>query len=309
MSDVTALVPASAVPPPEPEAGPAQGPAGRGRPSWSGLLQVGLLAVPLKAYPAIASAPELPGHLLHAGCGRRLRYEKRCPAHGPVDAGAVVKGYEYAPQQFLVLDEAELEALRPAQDRALALDCFLDLEQLDPAQLAGRTLYLVPDGPAARPAYRVLAHALREQRKRALGRLVLSGRRQLALLRPVGRLLVLHLLYFPAQLRNPAALEEELRSVPVGEAEARLAVALIEAYSRPPRWSDYRDDSAERLAALVEARLRGLSSPSPVPEEVPALTLLDALRQSVAALQAAPAESAASGVAGTGKKKPRRVTP
>jgi DNA end-binding protein Ku len=186
MSDVTALVPASTAPPPEPEAGPAQGPAGRGRPSWSGLLQVGLLAVPLKAYPATASAPELPGHLLHAGCGRRLRYEKRCPEHGPVDAGAVVKGYEYAPQQFLVLDEAELAPLRPAQDRALAVDCFLGLEQLDPTQFAGRTLYLVPDGPAARPAYRVLAHALRAQRKGALGRLVLSGRRQLALLRPAG---------------------------------------------------------------------------------------------------------------------------
>src|SRR5262249_13116164 len=251
MSDVTALVPASTAPPPEPEAGLAQGPAGRGRPSWSGLLQVGRLAAPPKPSPATASAPELPGHLLHAGCGRRLRYEKRYPEHGPVDAGALVKGYEYAPQQFLVLDEAELEPLRPAQDRTLALDCFLGLEQLDPTQFAGRTLYRVPDGPAARPADRGLAPALRARRKGPLGRLVLSGRRQLALLRPVGRLLVLHLLYFPAQLRNPAALEAELRAVPVGEAEARLAEALIEAYSRPLRWSDYRDDSAERLAALA----------------------------------------------------------
>ena len=94
----------------------------------------------------------------------------------------------------------------------------------------------------------------------------------------------------------------------MGAAEARLAGALVEAYSRPVRWADYRDDSAERLAALVEARLRGLGPPAPAPEEVPALTLLDALRQSVAALQAVPPAAAASVVAGKGKRKSRRFT-
>ena len=289
MSDILSPVAAPTAQPPEPEPGPAQAPPAQGRPSWSGLLQLGLLAVPVKAYPATASAPELPGHLLHAGCGRRLRYEKRCPEHGPVDGGAVVKGYEYTPGRFLVLDEADLEPLRTTRDRALALDCFLDPGRLDPALFAGRTLYLAPAGPAARPAYAVLAHALGQRHQGALGRLVLSGRRRLALLRPAGRVLALHLLHFPAQLRGPAALEAALGTGPVGEAEARLAGALLDAYSRPVRWSDYRDDSAERLAALVEARLRGEGPPAPAPEEGPALALLDALRQSVAALQTPPA--------------------
>src|SRR5436853_318722 len=82
--------------------------------------------------------------------------------------------------------------------RALALDCCLDPACLDPALFSGRSLYLTPDGPAAQPAYRVLAQALRQRRRAALGRLVLSGRRQLALVRPAGRLLALHLLHFPA---------------------------------------------------------------------------------------------------------------
>jgi DNA end-binding protein Ku len=271
-------------------------------------LQLGLLAVPVKAYPATASAPELPAHLLHAGCGRRLRYEKRCPAHGPVDAGAVVKGYEHAPERFVVLDEAELEPLRPARDRALALDCFLDLGRFDPLLFAGRALYLAPDGPAARPAYAVLAHALGQRHQGALGRLVLSGRRRLALLRPAGRVLALHLLHFPAQLRGPAALEAALGAGPVGAAEARLAGALLDAYSRPVRWSDYRDDSAERLAALVEARVRGQGPPAPAPEEAPALALLDALRQSVAAVHTPPAPPAPA-AAGKGKRRVRRAAP
>ncbi|MFL5531742.1 MAG: Ku protein, partial [Gemmatimonadales bacterium] len=113
---------------PEPTSSPTQAPAAGGRPTWSGVLQLGLVAVPVQAYPAVVSAPELPCHLLHAGCGQRLRYVKHCPQHGPLQAGAVIKGYEYAPGQFLVLDEAQLEALRPARDRALALDACLDLD-------------------------------------------------------------------------------------------------------------------------------------------------------------------------------------
>jgi DNA end-binding protein Ku len=180
------------------------------RPTWSGLLHVGLLAIPIKAYPALVSAPQLPAHLLHASCGQRLRYDKCCPRHGKLDTAAIVKGYEYAPGQLLVLDETELERLRPARDRALALDNFIDLDEIDPLFYAGRSLYLAPDGLAAATAYTVLAHAMRMRRQAALGRLVLSGRRQLAVVRPTRALLLLHLLHYPAQLRSGASLEAKL---------------------------------------------------------------------------------------------------
>ena len=137
---------------------------------------------------------------------------------------------------------------------------------------------------------------------------MLSGRRRLALLRPAARLLALDLLHYPAQLRGPAALEAELRPGSVGEAEARLAGELLDAYTRPVRWADYRDDSAERLAALAEARLGGDGAAEPAPEEAPALGLLDALRRSVAALQAPPAPDAA-GAGGAGGQKTTRGGP
>jgi DNA end-binding protein Ku len=255
------------------------------RPSWSGLLHVGLLAIPVKAYPAIVSAPELPAHLLHAGCGQRLRYDKCCPRHGKLDAAAIVKGYEHAPGQFLVLDEEELEHLRPARDRALALDCFVDLGQVDPLLFAGRSLYLTPGGLAARAAFAVLAQAMSTRHQAALGRLVLSGRRQLALVRAAGALLLLHLLHYPAQVRSGACLEEELRGEPVGTREARLAGELIDAYRQPPRWRDYVDDSVQTLRTLVQARLQGHKLDEPDLQPTPPPDLLDTLRQSVAALR------------------------
>jgi DNA end-binding protein Ku len=262
------------------------------RHTWSGLLHVGLLAIPIKAYPALASAPQLPAHLLHAGCGQRLRYDKCCPRHGKVDAAAIAKGYEYAPGQFLVLDEAELEHLRPARDRAVALDNFIDLDQIDPLLYAGRSLYLAPDGMAAATAYSVLAQAMRTRRQAALARLVLLGRRHLALVRPTRALLLLHLLHYPAQLRSGASLEAKL-TTHVGSTKLRLAGELIDAYRRPLRWSDYVDDSVQALVALVRAKLQGQTPAEPELQPTPMSDLLNTLRQSVAAL---PADRSADGV-------------
>ena len=260
--------------------------ASLGRPTWSGLLHVGLLAIPIKAYSALVSAPELPAHLLHVGCGQRLRYDKCCPRHGKLDATAIAKGYEYAPGQFVVLDDNERERLRPARDRALTLDNFIELDQIDPLLYAGRSLYLAPAGVAAATAYAVVAQALRTRRQAALGRLLLSGRRRLALVRPVRSLLLVHLLHYPAQVRSAASLEAELPMKPLAPTELRLADELIDAYRRPLCWSDYVDDSVQALRTLVRAKLQGQTPAESELQPTPLPDLLNALRQSVAALRA-----------------------
>jgi DNA end-binding protein Ku len=183
MSTVTLSVSGAS---PGPEESPAGAVRGRGRASWSGLLRLGLAAIPVKAYAATASAPEIPCHQLHAGCGQRIRYEKRCSVHGPVEAGAIVSGYQYAPDQHLVLDEADLDRLRPANERALSLERCLEISQLNPVLFSGRSLYLLPDGPAAHPPYALLVHVFQERQQAALGQVVLGQRRQLALVRPTG---------------------------------------------------------------------------------------------------------------------------
>jgi DNA end-binding protein Ku len=152
----TSLPPSSPSPPSA--AMPAATPSGR--PSWSGLLQLNLVGIPLKAYPAVRTREAPCFHQLHADCGQRIRCPKHCPVHGPVDSAAIVRAYEYGPGQHLVLDPDELERLRPAQDRALRLERFLSPGQCDPLLFGGRSLYLLPDGPAAVHAYGVLVAVL-----------------------------------------------------------------------------------------------------------------------------------------------------
>ena len=149
--------------------------APRNRASWTGLMQVSLVAVPVKAYPAVSTSDEVHFNQLHADCGQRIAYQKRCPVHGAVDAGAIVRGYQYAPGQYVVIDAAELEALRPAKEKALLVEQFVEGRLIDPVLFSGRTLYLLPDGLAAQRSYLVLVAAMQQRGQWGLGRVVLSG--------------------------------------------------------------------------------------------------------------------------------------
>ena len=265
--------------PDTPETLPLGATAPFGRPSWSGLLQFSLVGIPLKAYPAVRTRDMPSGHLLHADCGQRLRYAKQCPVHGPVDNAAIVRGYEYGPGQHVRVEPKELDQLRPAQDRALRLERFLAPAQLDPLLYAGRSLYLLPDGPAAAPGYAVLQAALVARQRWALGRMVLGGRRQVVLVRPADSALVVHVLHYPEQVRYcpPAA-------PPVAEGpseELRLAGLLIDAASGAVAWGGYRDQAAQELKALLEAKLAGQPPAATEPARA-ILPLLEALQQSVA---------------------------
>jgi DNA end-binding protein Ku len=218
--------------------------------------------------------------------------------HGPVESDALVRGYEYATDHYVVVEPEELERLRPPRDKALVLEQFVPVGAIPPTFYAGRSLYLVPDGAAAQHPYGVLVEAFGRAGHAALGRVVLSTQRQLVLIRAAGRLLVLDVLHYPAQVRSPASWEAELAPCVASEAEQDLAGQLIALASAPLDWTRYRDTSAEELAALIEAK-RAQQLPA-VPEEQPVvLKLLDALKQSVAAACAATEETAPK------RRKPR----
>ena len=272
----------------------------RGRASWSGLLRLSLVAVPVQGYPAVSTTEAVHLNQLHAGCGQRIRYEKRCPVHGPVEPALIARGYEYAPDQYVIVEPEELEQIRTPQEKSLTLLQFIEPERLDLALLSGRTLYLMPQGLAAHRPYRVLQQALQQRGRWALGRVTMSGHRYAVVVRPTCGLLSAHVLHDPAQLRAAEAWQSQLRDEPIPEQELQLASMLIDAAVGPVDWSSYRDDTAEQLEKLVEAKVAGRPPAAPQDEPVQVLQLLEALQRSVAAASdnaAAPARR---------KKQPRR---
>jgi DNA end-binding protein Ku len=270
------MTPSHEPPTSSPEAAP------RGRPSWSGLLRLSLVALPVKAYAVVRSAAPSRFHFLHAGCGQRVQYHKHCPSHGPVAADAIVRGYEHAPDRFVVVEPEELDRLRPAADKALVLDRFVAVASIDPSFYAGRSLALLPDGPAAGHPYAVLVAALHEAGQGGLAQVVWSGQRHLVLVRPCGRVLVLDELHYPARVRAVAEWEASMAASAATTAERELAGQLLALAGGPLDWSRYQDTSAADLATLIAAKVAEQPPPADA-EPAVVLPLLEALKKSVAA--------------------------
>src|SRR5262249_61439742 len=183
--------------------------------------------------------------------GQGLQYQKRCPKHGPIPSDEIVKGYPYARDHCVVVEPEELEKLRPAKDKALTLEQFVAVREIDPVRFAGRSLYLLPDGIAAQHPYGVLVTALHKTGRAALGRVVWSSQRQLVLVRPCSRLLIVDVLHCPAQVRLASAWDADLTAPQPSAAELDLACQLIGLAGGPPDSSPHpRPDPAQPATAL-----------------------------------------------------------
>src|SRR5262249_48375394 len=220
-------------------------------------------------------------HQLHQGCGQRIRYAKHCPVHGDVDAAAIVRGYEYGPDRHVLVEPEELDQLRPAQDHALRLERFLTPAQLDPLLFSGRSLYLLPDGPAAEAGYRVLQSVMRERGRWAVGRMILGGHPQVVLVRPAAAVLVLQVLHYPELLKACPRTAAPAAATAGASEEQRLAGLLTAAASGVVAWNAYQDTTAQELRALVQAKLEGRQAQADGPARA-ILPLLEALQQSAA---------------------------
>jgi DNA end-binding protein Ku len=191
--------------------------------------------------------------------------------------------------QFVVVEEAELEALERADDsRAIEVSQFVPLDEVDPVWL-DRTYFLVPGAaPAQRRPYKLLMEAMREAGMGGVGRFVRSGRESLCLVRARGDALVLETLFLAEDVYSQAEIEEAVESTEVKKTELGLARQLLDglagSFDPGTLTSDYRRD----LRAMLEAKLRGEELVVPEPEEEPApvIDLMEALKASVAAAKA-----------------------
>jgi DNA end-binding protein Ku len=268
------------------------------RSSWKGFLKLSLVSVPVKAYTATSSSgSEVRLNQLHAECHSRINYKKTCPIHGEVPNDQIVSGYEYAKGQYVIVDPEEIEKLRTADEKAINIETFVQPNTLDPVYFSGRSYYLVPDGPVGQKPYALLVEGMSELKRNAVAKVVMHGKVQVVMIRPMDGLLNMAILNYDNQVTKPAAFEEEVTKPKIEEAELKLAKTLIEA-SAPKKFdfSQYKDDYTEKLTELINKKVAGeeIVAP-PVHEEGQIINLMDALKGSLAKLQQPePVEEAAS---------------
>ncbi|MBI3468230.1 MAG: Ku protein [Planctomycetes bacterium] len=267
------------------------------RATWRGFLRLSLVSVPVKAYTAaVTGGGEIHLRQLHADCHSPIQYRKTCPIHGEVTSDAIVSGYEYAKGQFVVVDTDELDKLRTEADKAVTIDTFIRPNAIDPVYHCGKTYYLVPDGPVGQKPYALLHRGMEEEGCQAIARVVMSGREQVVLLRPLEGILAMTMLEYDHQVKKPGAFQHEVGQPELSDEELRLAKTLIgSSTSEALEFSRYKDAYTEKLTALIEAKVAGKEIvAAPAEQEPEVINLMEALRQSVArAQEAAPAKAAA----------------
>lgn len=263
------------------------------RAAWKGFLQIRQLQVPVKAFTAASTQPEIPLNQLHDGCGQRIRQIKVCPVHGAITTEDIVSGYEFAEGRYLPLAADDLAALQAEDCKAISVDCFLPSREIDPVYHSGRTYYVVPDGPPGQRPFSVLRDGMRAADREGVSRVVMAHRELLVLLRPYGRLIAMTVLEFPQRIRASTEYEGEVSPIVPGAGELQLVGQLIEALGdREFELSRYRDRYVEGLNRLIERRLaegdfaaegQPLSETTSSFEQTDEATLIAALRASLAA--------------------------
>jgi DNA end-binding protein Ku len=260
---------------------------------WNGSISFGLVNIPVGM--ALATKPaarqsDVSFRMLHRECGTPIKNKRWCPEHDrEVTNDEIVKGWEVAKGQFVIVEDADLEALETADDtRTIAITRFVELDQVDPI-FFDRTYFLAPaDAAAQRRPYVLLLEAMKETNTAAVGRFVRQGAEHFCLIRPKGNALALETLFLAEDVRSQAEIEEAVGEIDVKDAELELARQVIGSlaadFDEAELVSDYRRD----LKALLEAKLAGeeIAAPAPVEEEAaPVVDLMAALRASVAEAQ------------------------
>lgn len=266
------------------------------RSSWKGFLKLSLVSIPVKAYTASSSGGgEISLNQLHADCHSRIKYQKLCPIHGEVTQDQIIMGYEYSKGQYVVIDTAELEKLRTESDKAISIDTFIKPEDVDPIYFSDKSYYLTPDGPAGQKSFALLQQAMVDQGLWAVAKVVMHGKEQVVLVRPMEKLLGMTTLCYQSQVKAPSSFEDELGTPDLSSEEMKLVNMLVSATAEKPfDHAEYRDLYTERLTKLIESKIEGkelVAAPSEEPAQV--INLMDALKQSVAKVTAVRAPAAA----------------
>jgi DNA end-binding protein Ku len=264
-----------------------------------------LVAIPVKLFTANQSSSAISFNLLHKADGSRLKQQYICQKDGDVvERDDMVKGYEFAKDQYVRFAPEEIKALEEVGSHAVEISEFVPIESVDPVYY-DKTYYLAPDKGAAKP-YALLTEALKQAGRCGVGRWAARGKGYLVILRPIGDVLAMQQLHYAADVRR--ATEVEVPKTEVKPAELKLAQQLIDAQTAEKFDPDaYRDEVRGRIEAAIKKKVDEgqeitMVEPAP-PGDGKVIDLMEALRASLERKGKARDEASALGP----RKAPKRI--
>jgi DNA end-binding protein Ku len=257
----------------------------------------GLVSIPVKLYSATEAGRAISFNMLHRGCGSRLKQQYLCLKEEiPVAREDIVKGYEFAKDQYVVFTPEELKAMEEAGSHTAEITEFVPIESIDPVYF-DKAYYLGPDKGGAKP-YALLTKALAESDRCAVGRWAARGKQYIVMIRPVEGGLVMQQLLYADEVRSIK--EIEIPPTEVKPAELKLAQQLIDQQASDTfDPAAYKDDVRARIEAAVEKKVEGQQitmAEEPAAAGAQVIDLMEALRASLAKQASAPSKATAAKV-------------
>lgn len=255
---------------------------------WQGQIRLALVSIPVEIYPATKSGAAINFRQIHEPTGKRVNYEKVVAGIGAVDRDEILKGYEISKGNYVLLEDAEIEAVKLESKKTLELVQFVDAQDIDVLYYE-KPYFVVPADELAEEAYIVLREALRAAKKVALGQLSVRGREQLVALKPCGKGIVLEVLRYADEVSKAQGFFREIPDTKPDAELLDLATTLIDKKTAPFKPEEFHDRYVDALKRLVEkkAKAKGKTIIEDVGEPAPRggnnLDLMAALKKSVGA--------------------------
>jgi DNA end-binding protein Ku len=257
---------------------------------WTGAISFGLVTVPVKMYSAV-SKKTVRFHQLNGKTGVRIQQKRVDPSTGDeVPYEDIVKGYELTPDRYVLIEPGELEALDPKKTKAIEIEDFVALDEIDPIYF-DHPYYLAP-GPGGAKPYRLLLEAMRDTGRVAIATVVIRSKQQLVAVRPIGdHVLGMATMVFPDEVIDPDTIDEitAVEEVEINKRELAIAEQLVESLAADFDVDKYHDTYREDVIALVERKAAGEQiavQPAAEEDDAPVPDLMSALKASLDAVRA-----------------------
>lgn len=226
---------------------------------WQGQIRLALVSIPVEIYAATRSGAAIAFHQIHEPSGQRIRYEKVVPGIGAVDGDDIVKGYEVEKGDYVLLEQAEIDAVKLESKRTLELTQFVDADEIDVLYYE-RPYFVVPADDVAEEAFIVLREALRQARKVGVGQLAMRGREYIVSLKPCGRGLILETLRYADEVHRAQGYFREIPDDKPDPELLELATTLIERKTARFEPDRFHDRYVDALEALIEKKRKAKSN-------------------------------------------------
>lgn len=247
---------------------------------WKGHIRFSLVTIPIRIYGAIESSQNISFNQLHKDCNGMVGYQKKCKKCAEaLDKDDIIKGYQYEPEQFVIVEQNDFDTLKLKSTKAIDIEGFVDSKEVH-TTLFDTPYFVGPDGEVASKPYSLLCQTLKKTGKMGIGRVVMRDREDVVLIAPEGNGIMFYKLRYPDEIRDINKIPDLSEAVPSAE-ELKLAETLVGSMNKKLKDIELKDRYGDALREMIDAKIEGKEIIVLEEEEKEVVDIMTALKASI----------------------------